>query len=154
VDLKIRRMRQGDLEAALAIAGSLKEAPQWPRAAYEAAIDECATPWRLALVAEVLEEGAEEVAGFAVASLIAGVAELESIAVAACFQRRGVAAGLLQSLLERLRDAGATEIVLEVRPSNEAALALYGRAGWVRVGVRTGYYRDPEEDAVILGMRL
>jgi ribosomal-protein-alanine N-acetyltransferase len=43
---------------------------------------------------------------------------------------------------------------LEVRISNRAAIALYERAGFVQDGRRRGYYRDPEEDAVLMGLPL
>ena len=71
----IRAMEAGDLDAVMEIAAGLETAPQWPRAAYEAAIDEEALPRRVALVAEI--DGL--VAGFAIASVIAPEAELETI---------------------------------------------------------------------------
>jgi ribosomal-protein-alanine N-acetyltransferase len=49
---------------------------------------------------------------------------------------------------------GARRMELEVRISNRAAIALYERAGFVQDGRRRGYYRDPEEDAVLMGLPL
>ena len=89
-EVRIRRMSAADLERVMEIAESLRDAPRWPVSAYWAALDPLNTPRRIALVAE--EPETDAVAGFAVASLLAPQAELESIAVAAEWQRRGVGA--------------------------------------------------------------
>ena len=146
----VRAMVEGDLDRVMAIAASLETAPHWPRAVYAGAISLDAIPRRVALVAEA--EGL--VVGFVVASLVADSAELESIAVASEAQRRGVGAALARALMERVRLAGATEIVLELRASNRAAGSLYGRLGFGEVGRRRGYYANPEEDAVLLRLGL
>jgi ribosomal-protein-alanine N-acetyltransferase len=55
--VRIRRMTPADLDRVLDIAASQKQAPQWPRSAYLAALDSMAAPPRIALVAEVPETG-------------------------------------------------------------------------------------------------
>jgi ribosomal-protein-alanine N-acetyltransferase len=134
------------------IAESLPEAPQWPVSAYRAALDPLNTPRRIALVAEEPETGA--LAGFAVASLPAPEAELETIAVAREGQRRGVGGRLLRAMVEELRTEQVTEVILEVRASNRAALGFYRAQGFVETGRRPRYYADPQEDAVLLGLRV
>lgn len=97
------------------------------------------------------------VVGFAVASLLAPEAELESIAVAAGFQRRGIARQLLAALTAELRAAKVTrvtEVILEARASNQPALALYREFGFVVSGLRTRYYQIPVDDAVLMRLRL
>ena len=94
------------------------------------------------------------VAGFVVARLIVPEAELESIAVAGEFQRRGVARELFAALAEALGRSGVGEIMLEVRAGNEAALRFYRSMGFVEEGRRRGYYADPVEDAVLMRWRL
>jgi ribosomal-protein-alanine N-acetyltransferase len=89
-----------------------------------------------------------------VASLTAPQAELETIAVTAENQRRGVARKLLDEIFEKLALAGATEVVLEVRSSNQSALGLYRRLGFVETGRRPRYYHDPIEDAVLMRLGL
>ena len=142
----VRSMHEADLDAVLAVAASLKEAPQWPRAAYAVALDSQNSPPRVCLVAEV--EG--EVVGFVVASVLSPDAELESIAVAATAQRRGVGAFLLGELVRELRNEGVTALLLELRASNYQAFAFYEQAGFARVGVRRAYYQNPPEDALLL----
>lgn len=146
----IRAMRELDVDRVMAIADSLAEAPHWPRAAYIGALDAESVPGRIALVAE-LEAG---ISGFAVASVVAERAELESIAVAAEAQGRGMGRVLLARLIAELRLAGARELDLEVRESNRAALRLYEWAGFGEVGRRRGYYREPVDDAVLMRLAI
>ena len=148
----IRPMRAGDIEQVMAIAASLSQAPQWARSAYEKTIDPNAIPRRVALVAENRRTGS--LAGFAIASLVAGQAELESIGVAKPEQQHGIGTDLLSMLIDHMKFLRAGEFILEVRSSNHNALALYRRLGWIQTGRRTRYYADPEEDAVLMGLEL
>jgi ribosomal-protein-alanine N-acetyltransferase len=148
--MRIRVMTEADLDAVLAIAAALPSAPHWPRDAYEAALEAETWPQRIALVAE----SAGSVIGFAVAVLVAGEGEVESIAVSPGWQRRGIGAELLQALQRALAAEGAVAIVLEVRASNRAAANLYAQAGFREVGRRGGYYRDPVEDAVLMQLEI
>jgi ribosomal protein S18 acetylase RimI-like enzyme len=145
-------MIRADLDRVIGIAQSLKDAPHWPLSAYLAAQVPEAAPPRIALVAEDPDTGA--VVGFAVASLLSPQAELETIAVAAEDQRRGVARRIFAAMVQELRTAQVTEVLLEVRASNSPALAFYRAQGFVETGQRPRYYGDPIEDAVLLELRL
>jgi ribosomal-protein-alanine acetyltransferase len=94
------------------------------------------------------------VVGFAVVGLVAPEAELETIAVGAEARRRGVGGLLLRALVEELRKKRVTELILEVRASNRAALGFYRAQGFKETGRRLRYYADPEEDAVLMGLNL
>jgi ribosomal-protein-alanine N-acetyltransferase len=154
MDARVRRMSPEDLDRAMEIAESLKDAPHWTRANYLAVLDldanRAAAPRRMALVTE---EGGK-VAGFAVASLMPPQAELEIIAVDAHFQRRGLARRLFVELAGKLSLARVTEIILEVRASNQPALGLYRRLGFVETGRRPCYYQAPADDAVLMRLGL
>lgn len=63
-------------------------------------------------------------------------------------RRRGAARALMQTLLDHARDRHARLVLLEVRRSNRAALALYRAHGFSAIGLRRGYYSDTSEDAV------
>lgn len=65
-------------------------------------------------------------------------------------RRQGVAGRLLEELIERTRLEGLASYTLEVRRSNQAALALYRSFGFVPAGIRKNYYELPTEDALIL----
>ncbi|MFY9852629.1 MAG: ribosomal protein S18-alanine N-acetyltransferase [Terracidiphilus sp.] len=146
----IRRMTPADLNRVMEIAESLKEAPRWPRTAFERALDPAAQPRRIALVVE----GMGAVAGFAVASLLPPEAELETIAVAATAQRHGLARRLFTELAAELAVAQITEVFLEVRSSNQPALGSYRQLGFAETGRRVRYYHEPVEDAVLMRLRL
>jgi ribosomal-protein-alanine N-acetyltransferase len=145
-------MTPADLDRVMEIAESLKEAPQWPRYAYLAALHPEAAPRRIALLADDSITGV--VAGFAVASLLPPEAELEMIAVAPTAQRRGLARQLFFSLAAELRTAEVFGVILEVRATNQPALELYRRLGFVETGRRLRYYHDPVEDAILMRLRL
>jgi ribosomal-protein-alanine N-acetyltransferase len=151
--VRIRRMSQADLDRAMEIARSLKDAPHWPLAVYEKVLDPQSAPPRIALVAgEAAEPGT--IAGFALASVVGPQAELETIAVAVEGQRRGTGQALFAALVRELRAAGVEELLLEVRASNGAALGFYRALGFSQTGRRQRYYADPVEDALLLALRL
>lgn len=147
-NVQIRPMTAADLARVMEIAASLPEAPQWPEAAYLTALSPESTPRRIALVA--VGPRPEKVLGFILASLAPPQAELESIAVAAGIQRRGLGRMLFEALVNDLRAAGVLEIILEVRASNRPAAAFYRSAGFGQTGLRRAYYADPIEDAVLM----
>jgi ribosomal-protein-alanine N-acetyltransferase len=150
--VRIRHMMPADLVRVMEIAQSLKEAPHWPRSAYETALNPQSAPQRIALVAADAESG--NVAGFAVASVLPPQAELETIAVAAEGQRRGVGRNLFAALAGELVIRQVQELFLEVRVSNGPALQLYRSLGFSETGRRPRYYIDPVEDALLLTLRL
>jgi len=141
-------MAAADLAQVLALAANLPEAPHWPESAYASALNPDSTPRRIALVAA--EPQPDSILGFAVASLLAPQAELETIAVAAASQRRGLGRQLFHALVAELVAAGAHELLLEVRSSNRPARAFYQSLGFIQTGLRRGYYQDPMEDAVLM----
>lgn len=144
--LRIRPMTAADVEGVRTLAAGLPHAPHWASFSWEILLDSVA-PRRVVLVAEA---AAGIIAGFAIASLLPPEAELESIAVAQEFQRLGIARSLLQAVEAEIRAAGVTVLLLEVRPSNAPAQALYRALGFVETGRRPGYYADPAEDALLL----
>jgi [ribosomal protein S18]-alanine N-acetyltransferase len=154
-NVRIRQMTATDLGRVLEIAASLPDSPHWPESAYLDALNPESTPRRIALVASRSDPaGSSLVEGFTVASLLQPQAELESIAVAAGSQRRGLGHMLFDALMNELRKGGVLQVTLEVRKSNHAALAFYRRAGFVQTGTRRAYYADPVEDAVLMQLDL
>ncbi len=152
IQIRVRPMTATDLETVLAIAGSLPAAPQWPRQAYLNTLDPEAPLKRLALVAEEPPSG--RILGFLVASLTPPEAELETIAVAAIAQRRGVGRTLLRHAIGELRARNVAEVMLEVRASNHSAVGLYAKSDFRETGRRPRYYSDPVEDALLMRMKI
>jgi len=115
----------------------------WSEASFREALR---ASWSFGLVAE----NPDQVIGYVVAREAAGTGEILNLAVDLPHRRRGIARSLLEAALAALRRRRAEEVYLEVRASNEAAQGLYRRAGFVPVGRRRGYYRNPAEDALVL----
>jgi ribosomal-protein-alanine N-acetyltransferase len=88
-------------------------------------------------------------AGFLCSWLIAGELQIQNLATLPGMRRRGIAARLLQSAIERSRRSGLNVVCLEVRTGNAPAIALYQRFGFVAAGRRPGYYPDGE-DALLM----
>jgi ribosomal-protein-alanine N-acetyltransferase len=92
-------------------------------------------------------------AGFLLGRVVAGEAELLTLAVAPEARRQGTGARLVQGFLQESARRGAESAFLEVAAPNAAARALYAAAGFAEAGRRRNYYRSPEggaEDALIL----
>jgi len=91
---------------------------------------------------------------FLVARRVDAEWELENIVVAEAARRRGVGEGLLRAFIAHARAGCGNRIFLEVRKSNQAARALYRKAGFEEVGLRKGYYLSPVEDAILCRLSL
>jgi [ribosomal protein S18]-alanine N-acetyltransferase len=149
--LTIRPMAESDLDRVMEIAAALATAPQWAGSAYEAAISTGDGTGeeglrRIALVAE----HSGEVIGFAIARVVASLAEIETIGIRKNAQGFGFGSDLMRAVFEELKLVEVNEVELEVRASNGQALWFYGQLDFVEVGRRREYYRDPVEDAVLM----
>ena len=88
-----------------------------------------------------------EIIGFCACWVIEDEVHFNTVAVQHALRRQGVGAALLHAVLHAISARHAT---LEVRRSNEAALALYRKLGFEITAVRPRYYANPEEDGLIL----
>ena len=98
----------------------------------------------------LLRDDAQSVLAFCVCWLIFDELHINTLAVAPAARRRGLASRLLRDVMAEAAVAGGKRATLEVRASNNAALALYGRLGFHVAARRPRYYTRPEEDALIL----
>ena len=92
----------------------------------------------------------ERVAGYVGSQSVMGESDMMNVAVHPDYRRQGIAEKLCLSLVDSLKEKGNHSLTLEVRASNENAKALYEKLGFVQVGLRKNYYRNPKEDACIL----
>ena len=97
-----------------------------------------------------------DVAGYGVLSVAAGEAHILNLCVDPEFRSRGHGEKLLDEMLFRARAASVRTIYLEVRPSNERAIALYRKKGFHQVANRPAYYQANEgrEDAAVFAKKL
>lgn len=92
----------------------------------------------------------DRVAGYVGSQTVLDESDMMNIAVDPQFRRQGIAQALVEELVKCLARKGSRCLTLEVRASNAGAIALYGKLGFVQVGLRKNYYRNPREDAMIL----
>lgn len=83
-----------------------------------------------------------KLAGFIMSRIVAGEAEILSVAVGSAQQGRGLARHLLRLHLGRMAGRGVKTVFLEVDENNEPAIRLYRRMRFYEVGRRPGYYPD------------
>jgi ribosomal-protein-alanine N-acetyltransferase len=92
----------------------------------------------------------ECIIGFAGIWVLVDEAHITNLAVSQTYQRQGIGELLLISIIDLAGELNASMMTLEVRASNLAAQSLYTKYGFLRVGVRRGYYLDNREDGVIM----
>lgn len=89
------------------------------------------------------------VLGYAGLTVVLDEGYVNNVAVKGQYRRQGVADRLLEAFI-RFAQANLAFLTLEVRPSNEKAIALYLKHGFAQVGRRKNYYQDPTEDAILM----
>ncbi len=80
----------------------------------------------------------------------ASEADIQTIAVTAAAQGRGLGRVLMLRLIDEARARGARELFLEVRADNPGAIHLYTTLGFAEIGVRRGYYKPDNVDALVM----
>lgn len=103
------------------------------------------------LVVKSLENDiSEQVIAYAFLRLAADELHILKIAVAPAWREKGIGTQLTKHCLKMGVERGATSAHLEVRPSNEAAVGLYQKLGFDVIGRRHNYYKDSNEDALVM----
>ena len=92
----------------------------------------------------------DQVIGYIGSQSVMGESDMMNVAVDPAWRRRGVAEALINELINGLRIRKNHCLTLEVRVSNDAAVRLYNKLGFIKVGLRKNYYHNPKEDALIL----
>ena len=100
---------------------------------YQGFVDSLSLPNTVFLVAEEIDEG-----------------EITNVAVSPEMRCHGIGGMLLAEAKKEAESRSVGRIVLEVRCSNDSAIRLYERNGFVNHGVRKGFYELPKEDAYIM----
>jgi ribosomal-protein-alanine N-acetyltransferase len=143
VSARLRPATPRDIDAIAAIESAAFSDP-WSAVSFAGLL---ASPRTLLTVAE---DAQRAVAGYSVLLLAGPDADLANLAVAP----KSIGRLLLAGVLEAARAAGVRHVYLEVRDSNERAIALYVAAGFGLFGLRRRYYKDPMEDARVLRIEL
>lgn len=147
--VRLRELRWQDLEAVDEIERALFGSEAWSPAAWWSELAARPhTDYRV-LVAEP-----GTVLGYAGLARSRPTADVMTIAVALAGRSRGYGRLLLDWLIGAAGDAGAADLMLEVRADNDAARGLYAAAGFEQVSVRRRYYQPDGVDALVLRRRL
>jgi ribosomal-protein-alanine N-acetyltransferase len=142
--ISIRPARVDDLPAILAIERVSFTDP-WSRSSFAALLEQPRVYFSVAL-----DRDAGRLLGYTVAWFVLDEAELANLAVSPDVRGNGIGARLLEGALAASEARGSATMYLEVRASNQSAIALYTAHGFAEVGRRRAYYRKPVEDALIL----
>jgi len=144
---RFESMREEELPAVLEIENAIYEHP-WTRGNFADSLRAGYECWTYRMDATLL--------GYFVLIVAAGEAHLLNLSVAVQSQRRGHGGALLAESIRLSRQLGARNVYLEVRPSNQAAQALYARFGFRHIALRRGYYPAgaQREDALVFALPL
>ncbi len=93
-----------------------------------------------------------QVIGFGGIWCVIDEAHITTVAIREDCRRQGIGEKLMVELLSRAKTKGMTCSTLEVRASNDAAVKLYEKIGFIETARRKGYYPDNREDAVVMWM--
>lgn len=147
--LQFARMQVGDLPEVLAIENDVYPHP-WTRGNFLDSLYSGYETW-------TLRDPSGALAGYFLVMLAVDEAHLLNISVRRDLHGKGIGRMQLDKVVEVAREKGMTSILLEVRPSNQRALAVYYRYGFQRIGVRKGYYpaaNNTREDAIVMRFHL
>lgn len=121
-------------------------------------------PWSIGIFSDCLRVGYccwayeedNQIIGYAVMSVAVGEAHILNLTVQPESRRRGIGKKLMQQFIQLARQHDADVLMLEVRPSNIAAISLYAKLGFNEISARKDYYPAARgrEDALILALNL
>ena len=120
----------------------------WSEAGLSAELDNENAFFRVAELAD------GTILGYVGMHCVAGECYIDNVAVFPQARRMGAASALLKDLIDWARQNDCAFITLEVRPSNGGAIALYEKFGFAEAGRRKRFYRNPDEDGLILTLNL
>ena len=138
----VRKMAAGDVEAVAGIEANSFPFP-WPASFFAGEL-------RNPLAVYLILENAGEIRGYAGFWLVLREAQIINVAIHSSSRGRGFGRLLVGALVAAADDLGTETILLEARVSNIAAQTLYTKLGFVKYGLRRGYYQDNGEDAVLM----
>ncbi|MCP0914472.1 MULTISPECIES: ribosomal protein S18-alanine N-acetyltransferase [Legionella] len=143
----VRPMQTDDIDEVYAIELMAHRAP-WSRNI----LSDCVLVGYDCRVLELLATERKEIVGYIIARYHGNVCHVLNLCITPAQQGKHYGRFLLGQLIKSLNEIEVSKVVLEVRPSNTAALSLYQKMGFEKVGTKTAYYCDEQgiEDAVVL----
>jgi ribosomal-protein-alanine N-acetyltransferase len=150
VDFVLRRMLNADLAEVLSIEHQSFSNP-WLESTFRGEIQNVGISHPIVAV----ERATGAIIGYVIYWLVQDEVQINNVAVHPDFRRRHVGEAMMNKILEDALAKGGRYAVLEVRLSNVAARMLYEqKLGFVFLDIRSAYYTNPTEDALVLGLPL
>ena len=147
--MKERQPAKSDSKEKRAAIHVLSKVYRKPAEAFDFEIRDAASepPWQLPEYARLNATFEDRVIGWLISRDVApGETEILHVFTQPPFRRSGVA----KRLIDRLLQTRPGSVFLEVRESNDAARKLYAGVGFLQIGSRKEYYRDPVETAIVM----
>src|SRR2546423_12724422 len=147
----IDRATAPDLERLLRIEEESFSGP-WTRKMFEVELE--GNPFSYLFAARSIYDGEAtgDIVGYVCFWVVFDEVRVMTLAVEPSVRRQGIASDLVRFMLAFGRARGAGRAILEVRASNLAARGLYEQMGVRQTAVRTKYYANPTEDAILMEM--
>ena len=145
-EIQIRVANAGDIDAMTELDAICFSSP-WSRASFEAELTTNRLAWYL-----VAEDAKAGIIGYAGLWAIEDEGHITNVAVHPDYRRKHLGSILVGMLIDQTQKEGLKRFTLEVRVSNQPAIELYEKFGFVSAGIRKGYYEDNNEDAMIMWM--
>lgn len=145
--LEFRRMTLSDLDRVMKVEREVYDFP-WT----ERIFSDC---MRVGYLCWLALRG-RDVVGHAVISVTSGESHMLNLSIASAYQRQGCGRQFIEFLVHQARSRDARCMLLEVRPSNTAAINCYNSAGFNEIGSRKDYYPAPggREDALLFARQI
>lgn len=140
--IDIRMMETADLDDVAALEREIFSTP-WSRESFKKAIESESNIY-------VVAYEAKELIGYCGIWMVADEGQINNVAVAIQFRNQHIAANMLDFAMSLCREKKINNFTLEVRAGNAPAIHLYEKIGFRNYGVRKKYYKNPDEDAVIM----
>ncbi len=142
-------MQRGDLDDVTSLEHRVYSHP-WTRGNFQDSLDSGYQCW-------IARDTDEKLAGYFLLMMMPDEAHLLNITVAPCWQGHGLGRLLMARAFRIAADFATPAVLLEVRPSNPHALAVYRHVGFCQIAIRKNYYPaadDRREDAIVMRIAL
>lgn len=140
--MKIKLMNPEDLSQVAEIEKQIFSVP-WSEKAFKESVESENTIY-------IVAKENEKVLGYAGMYVSFEEGSITNIAVDIEVRRRGIGRKLIADILDKANERGVEKIFLEVRETNEPAIALYEKMGFEKNGIRKNFYEKPLENAIIM----
>ena len=153
LDVRIRKVRKGDIDRIIDIERSWHHLSHWSIDSYYRLLND--DSFTSSFVAEIEDENARaKIVGFVIFHIAADVSEIYNIAVESSHARCGIGNRLMAATIEEAARRKVRKVVLEVRKTNSPAINFYLKFNFRIAGERKNYYSNPVEDAYVMDLEI